>query len=346
MLAASPLHIYITLHCITYIFSRVNVERGCSNYFCDGSHSGGKLRILASQILELEVAKLTPVSLQRSGSSQEALLQLEKGTTGPSSLLKDAAKIVGIDLAQCAGDPDANYNLQLHSQSAPKEEWVLRWLLKKLKSTKAYRIEPRSFVLLQQLIHRIPPKCLAAILSEYRILTIVNDAVADTTAGIVLNSQDVVLGRSDSESSRTLDEESSPKHKKHDNETRKRKRAIYEEDDVDPNSPPCFALCASAFSRLLNCLYTLVVLANKMHDVDGVASSHLKHALRGEPGVVAKILARSLALSALLIFEFRREKRAADLHHLLRTLPSVLDLWELRSSHQDDSNNSFSNVSC
>lgn len=290
------------------------------------------------------------VLAQHTLSSQEALLQLEKGSAGPAIQLQQAAQILGIDLALCAGHPELNHHdLRSHIASAPKEEWVLRWLLKKLK-TQSYRVDPVSFLLFQQLIHRIPTKTLAATLTDYKFLPVLNDVLTDLEEGVLAALQDAIapgVERSDSETSHTLG--GSPVQDKNSNgneANRKRKKTdSVESNDSGREERPFLNPVVTAFIYVLGCLYSLMTLLNKRDDADEVARAHLRQSLRAEPAFVARMLGKSMKLSARLITEFSRIGRGTDLQHLLHVTAAVFDLWDLRSEREDDSDNNSSNVS-
>lgn len=288
---------------------------------------------------------------QRSRSSHEALLQLEKGTASPATQLNEAAQIIGLDLTLCASHPEAFPRASTVPENpAPKEEWVLRWLLKKLKTEENYRVEPASFLLLRQLVDRIPPKTLAATLSDHKFLGILGTVVTEVANGVIRafdESTSSDVNRSGSESSHTLGG-SPPRQEDADRKRRKRKRTSDDEDEDamdidDPPQQPTLTSYLLAFIRILDCLYGLVSLANRAHGDHASAGSHLKHALRGEPESVAKILGKSFKMGAIAAVEFSDGQSITDLQHLFYVLPAVLELWELRSSRQDDSDNKSSN---
>lgn len=287
--------------------------------------------------------------VQRPRSSHEALLQLEKGTASPATQLNEAAQIIGLDFALCASHPEALRSSTIRENPAPKEEWVLRWLLKKLKAGEAYRADPASFLLLRQLIDRIPPKTLAATLSDHKFLSILSVVITEVANGVVRafenTSSDLHL--SGSESSHTLGR-SPTIPQDADRKGRKRKRTSDDEDedavmDLSQQQPPTLTSYLLTFMRILDCLYGLVSLVNKAQGDHAIASSHLKHTLRGEPESIAKILGKSFKMGAIAAVEFSDAQRVTDLQHLFYVLPAVLELWELRSSRQDDSENKSSN---
>src|SRR5438034_7596954 len=125
--------------------------------------------------------------LQPPRLSHQALLDLEKGTESAVTQLKEAARIIDVDLDHTAirthGDR-INTLSNTERTSAPKEEWVLRWLMKKLNASSStgpsnYQLNEYSWLLFQNLINRIPPKNLAATLNENKFMAILIDAVTD-----------------------------------------------------------------------------------------------------------------------------------------------------------------------
>jgi nucleolar pre-ribosomal-associated protein 2 len=274
--------------------------------------------------------------IQRPRSSQETLLRLEKGTASPLAQINDAAQIIGLDLTLCATHPEINRNGHVQTNAAPKEEWVLRWLLKKLRAGKSHRVEPASFLLLRQLIDLIPPKTLATILKDQKLLPTLSDVVADLEEDIFATLEN---GKADdlrfgSESSDTLGDSPHDERK-----GTKRKRAVADDQDamdID-EQPQTSSSCFLSFIRLLDCLYSLVTLTSRVAGIDEVASSHLKHALRGEPELVAKLLGQSFKLAAVVSKQLFDARKTTDLQHLLYIIPAVLELWEMRSSRRDDS---------
>ena len=235
---------------------------------------------------------------------------------------------------------------QVQKHAAPKEEWVLRWLLKKLKADKNYRVEPDSFLLLKRLVDLIPPKRLAMTLSNQRFLDVLHNCVVDLKDAVSSSSVDnrMLAARYDSETSHTISD-SAYDNDKAEKRGMKRKRMVDEyhgqRQQEHVMSP---ASCFLAFVRLMDSLYSLVVLANGRSGVDEVSSSHLKRALRGPLESVAMVLGRSLQVATMAAVQFSQSGSPIDLQHIIRLLPAVLDLWELRSSRLDTSESESSNV--
>jgi nucleolar pre-ribosomal-associated protein 2 len=292
------------------------------------------------------------LSIQPSRSPQEALLRLEKSSDSPTTLLDHAAQVVGIDLALCASHPEINTVAKTRTTSAPKAEWVLRWLLKKLKQAKQFRAQPASFLLLTQLIGLIQPKALATILSDYDFLRVLNDIFADVEEEAVFAGFEDRFAEepspSGSESSLTLG--SSPSQDGgSDRKGTKRKRPVesgngdsMEIDDAVQTS----ASCLLAFIRLLDCLYSLVVLVTETLGDDEVARARLTQAIRSGPEPGAVMLAKSFRIAAVATSHFSQRRMTTDLQHLMYVIPAALGLWGLRASQEGGSENKASNVCC
>ncbi|OOQ90952.1 hypothetical protein PEBR_01782 [Penicillium brasilianum] len=287
-----------------------------------------------------------PLLAGPSSSSQEALLRLEKGSSAsPTTQLHEAAQILGLDLNICESHPETHRSARIQTKATPKEEWVLRWLLKRLRTGKNYRVDPASFLLLRQLIGLISPKNLATILKDQKLFSILCDTVTDLESDIFATlGNDASTSNFESDSSNTLDVHPSREEPRGTKGT-KRKRIAGENDtesmdlDEKPQNP---VSCFLAFIRALDCLHGVVTLAQRTLGVDDVANSHLKLVLRGEPEGVAGLLGRSLQLAAVAVTQFSQAGRTTDLQHLLLVFPAMLELWELRSYRQDDTNNNSS----
>lgn len=223
----------------------------------------------------------------------------------------------------------------------------MRWLLKKLKAGKIYRVEPASFLLLRQLIDLIPPKTLASTLKDYKFLGIFDHTITDLTDDLMTGFGNGLVEQppSDSGSSRTISE-SSPANEGSGRKGTKRKRANgYDQDAMDIDEQPRTPTsCFLTFTRLLDCLYSFVILANRTNDVNETARSHLRHALRGDPLPVAITLGKSLTFASLAISQFCNGQKTTELQHLFYVLPALLEIWEWRSHRQDSSDQGSSNV--
>ncbi|KAL4895887.1 Urb2/Npa2 family-domain-containing protein [Aspergillus ambiguus] len=287
-----------------------------------------------------------PSFAERPRSSQEALLRLEKGTASPTTQIYEAAQIIGLNLSLCASHPQINRTPTAPLHAAPKEEWVLRWLLKKLKTGKNYRVEPASFLLLRQLIDLIPTKTLATTLKDQRFLSILNNVVADLEDDIFvgLENGSTELLPSDSESSRTLSESPNQTGDQNKKGTKRKRVGADDQDAMDIDEQPRTPTsCFLTFIRALDCLYSLVAFLGRSVGVEDAAISHLKHALKGEPQSAAVTLGKSFWIAAVATSQFSHARKTTDLQHLLYVFPAILELWELRSNRLVDSDSGAGN---
>lgn len=221
---------------------------------------------------------------------------------------------------------------------------MLRWLLKRLRSGRNYRVDPTSFLLLRQLIGLVSPKNLATILKDQKFLSILCETVADLETDIYATvGNGLSIPSFDSDSSHTLvgsqvDEQPGIQG------TKRKRLGESNIDAMDLDEPPQSpASCFLAFIRVLDSLYGVVDLTQKALGVDEIANSHLKLALRGEPEVVAQLLGRAFQVAAVAITQFSQAGKTTDLQHLLYVFPAMLDLWESRSYRHDDTDSKASN---
>lgn len=189
------------------------------------------------------------------------------------------------------------------------------------------------------------PKNLAAVLKDQKFLSILCDTFADLETDIFVGLENgLATSSSDSESSHTLTG-SPPRDNRRGNQGKKRKRMTTEidadpmEQDEQRQSPTA---CFLAFIRALDCLHGLLALSQRTLGTDGVANSHLKLALRGEPEAVAMVLGRSFRVAAVAAKQFSHAGQTTDLQHLLYVFPSAVELWDLRSYREDDADNNSS----
>ncbi|OKL64514.1 hypothetical protein UA08_00814 [Talaromyces atroroseus] len=264
------------------------------------------------------------------GPSQEALLKLEKSTENTDFQLAAAAQILKLDLSDNALLlPDCD-SREVINRPAPKEEWVLRWLLKRFKID-TYRIQPRSFILLQKLLQRISRRAIATTFVEYKFAHLLKDIVDDLDNAVFKSLRDGT-GRilSGSETRETVD--GSPVQSK---KSKKRKRGnedVGGGEDVEMYDVGETDSAVTAYVRFLDALYSLMSLVDDQDNRGNVSHFHLQQSLRLDPAFVAQILGRLLRLSAGLIVRFTQEKRSDQLLQLLKTTTACFGLWDLKKS--------------
>ncbi|KPI44859.1 uncharacterized protein AB675_2476 [Cyphellophora attinorum] len=112
--------------------------------------------------------------------SKSALESLERSKASLGQLVEDAAKIVGADLiSEVDGVKNDGPNIQPTARYTFKEQWILRWLLRrfiatdtiqvngsKIETTKPQLLDPRPWKLLLHLLQTIPAQTLTEVLVE------------------------------------------------------------------------------------------------------------------------------------------------------------------------------------
>lgn len=244
-----------------------------------------------------------------------------------------------MELALCASHPEANRAAKRRTTSAPKAEWVLRWLLKKLKQSKQFRVHPAAFLLLAQLIGLLRPKALAAILTDYDFLHALNDVFSDVEEAVFAGFEggfgELIFSGSESMGN------SPSQNRSTDKKGTKRKRAVDggSSDSVEiDEAPQTPASCLLTFIRLLDCVYSLVVLVTETPGDDEVARFRITQAIRTEPESGAIMLAKSFKIAAVATSHFFQHRMTTDLQHLMYVIPAVLGLWRLRASSEGSEN--------
>lgn len=209
---------------------------------------------------------------------------------------------------------------------APKEEWVLRWLLKKLKAAQndaagpGYRVDKASWILLRALVGRIPPKPLAGILGENKFLNILGEVLEGL--GDTAHISDGLSGSVSASPSAGAE---SPKR------GRKRKRSETTADDGD--IPSCSSGRDLLFA-VLEAVDQLVSLLSRVPDSQTAIRSQLKLVLRGEPALAGRILGCTLRYAGDALMQLSHA--ANEQQGLLHLLLSTVAIWEYRSNNAGD----------
>ena len=114
-------------------------------------------------------------------STQSALLDLERSAALPAELLDEAARILGVEFSEIEDEllsASAETKPRRSIVFAAKEEWVLRWLLKKTKpgarTTSPGSVlessaseDPRKWLLFYYLVQKTPIKKIAKIIRDH-----------------------------------------------------------------------------------------------------------------------------------------------------------------------------------
>ncbi|KAL3428237.1 Urb2/Npa2 family protein [Phlyctema vagabunda] len=118
----------------------------------------------------------------QSRAAQERLVQLEKDSAPFNDQLAEAAKFVGEDIDHVGRDSSSEEYLSGTAKVAllhGREEWLLRWLVKKLQAPKddIPRKTPASWRLLKHVLQIIPLPNAARVLNERKFMTILQQTL-------------------------------------------------------------------------------------------------------------------------------------------------------------------------
>lgn len=271
-------------------------------------------------------------------------MKLEKSTEDSDRQLAAAAQILKLDLSDTSSPLPSSNTIELITRPAPKEEWVLRWLLKRLKTT-TYRVHPRSYILLQQLLQRISRRAIASTFVEYKFAQILKNIVDDLNNAVFKSLSDGANRiSSDSETSETV--QGSPvrsKKRKRGNDSADADNDIVMYDAGNRESQSERAILA--YGRFSDAFYVLMNLVNTQSDRGDVSQFHLQQSLRLDPAIAAEILGKLIRLFAGLIVEYAKEKKSDQLQHLSKTATVYFSLWDLKKVGINGIDKSSINVS-
>lgn len=271
-------------------------------------------------------------------------MKLERSTEDSDRQLAAAAQILKLDLSDNSSPLPSLDKLELITRPAPKEEWVLRWLLKRLKTT-TYRVHPKSYILLQRLLERISRRAIASTFVEYKFAQLLKDIVDDLNNAVFKWFPDGVhRTSSDSETSETV--QGSPVRSKkrkrgNDNASADNDIVMYDADNGESQSERAVL----AYSRFSDAFYVLMGLATDQSDRGNVAQFHLQQSLRLESAVAAEVLGKLIRLSAALNVEYVKERKTHELRVLLKATTAYFSLWDLKKAGINDIDRSSTNVS-
>ncbi|KAL8994716.1 MAG: hypothetical protein Q9169_005380 [Polycauliona sp. 2 TL-2023] len=196
------------------------------------------------------------------------ILLLDKSTEPLASQVQEACSILGITLP--TPDHGAQTSSQQSTRSGPREEWTLRWLLKKVdgltQGSQSVHLELGVWLLIEVLIVRLPVANLARLLRDHHFLS------------IVLNTFSSIRSSYDVHQTRTL--QGAMLKKK------------------GPSPMPRLEL-ARLFRSLCATMSQLHQLAEE--DSHGCAVEHLKMALRGSSEEASAILGMSLTITDCIV---------------------------------------------
>ena len=290
-------------------------------------------------------------------SAQQALLGLERSTLPVEEQLDNSIEILGLSTGGLDESEVSEYVVkEVPSNTfAPKEEWILRWLLKRIRSTSKtepkyvyqhflvftakaalrYSLSHKTWTLLNHAISKLPPKSLGRILKENDFLGTFDTALTEIFAAYNVSDrwlQHLKEVESDERSSKGLN----TPHRR----SLKRKRSEPEDEPVVAErivDSPVLLKLKSLLQPILLVLQRCEILGHT-GESDGVGSTqHVRIALKGRPELLASILGKAfVAVDAI-------SSRKND-EIWFQNLQDILNIWSLRSEQRSDNIDCESNV--
>lgn len=232
-----------------------------------------------------------------------------------------------------------------------KEEWVLRWLLKRLETQgNCARLDPQAWVLMRHLLGRIPVVNAARLLSAHDFLQLLETSLE---GGLTQAHEQGVLSTGDSKGSIDISDESGSSSTLVDNTTstspkqskkRKRPGASVQGDSRTSFSDSCKPKMDILFCAIVGSFNQLVdMIAEPKSGEEDFEGQYIIAVLRSSPDRAASILRSALRTAAYLI---RDEKftGAAISNDSISPIAPFAVVWEHRSVNTDDLSGRASNV--
>ena len=266
-------------------------------------------------------------------STQSALLDLERSAAPPAELLDEAARILGVEFSEIEDEllsASAETKPRRSIVFAAKEEWVLRWLLKKTKprarTTSPGSVlessaseDPRKWLLFYYLVQKTPIKNIAKTIRDHDAMKQIQHALGQLVkTQKAPSSPNTFLGTQRSASSSSVNGE----HNLPRGQSKKRKRSPTLE-GIREKSCPTVLVTFAVLRALKTCLDDALVPDCK----DLVSQQHIRIALSLAPETTAAILENVCHLVCSIIAKMTRRSSHEE---LLDLLYAALRLWDLR----------------
>jgi len=298
------------------------------------------------------------VQVQSRPTAYEALLELERSQEPFSELILQAADIVKIDLSPATSLQLGGFKEGVERQLgfSGKEEWVLRWLLKKLDAQNTgARLDPRAWSFMGSIVERIQAENAARILNGHDFLCTLEQSLAAALAearaagrghtslsgGVEDNRHD---NSDESKSSSTIvggTALGSPR------QSRKRKRPGPLIENDSPTVAPTQAgqgidVLLSSMVGLLNQL--VYMSKTPSSEESDLAGQYMTAVLRTSPDRAASLLSTAFNAAEFLILDGKSSFLEPSTIGSSPLVPFV-SVWEYRSVNTDDLSGRASNVS-
>lgn len=299
-------------------------------WLCWGNGTGGIGELMLAILIHCLVCANEVIQSDPPRSAHQALLDLERGTGQPDDQLDNAAEIIGLDLSTLSSDSTSSQRRATSRPPihAPKDEWALRWLQKRLRGNGAndlgYKLNVKTWLIFGELIDRVSAKKLARILSEMGFLT----SLKDTVSALSGAKSEAVANDEARRDKDKMDIDEAVGSKKR---GKKRKR----NENEDAAGAAGLALSesekAKLFTALVSAVAKLVRLAKSTGQSDYASIQHVKLVLKAEPAFTASVLQAAIMQMAELASVFFEAKT-----QLFTKFTSFLALWSFRSTQGEE----------
>ena len=303
------------------------------------------------------------------GPLQRALVELEESQRSFRTQITEACRILHLDLNVLSTNEGCQKSIaQITglSDCVGREEWVLRWLLKRLQDRGGIgsqaRFDAQAWRLLRILFYRLPLSTTTRILNAHKFLRFLDlssldehEKARDTVPSTVSILSDhrpashTEIKDSASNSSSTVVD--SPDVLPIRSRKRKRPGSSVGASSTGSKLSDDGAGAWDRVYAALKVLATLIQFSKGSFQHPHLAQNtydkeYIKSALRSDPAAAATFLGHSfgLILSGLISCE-APSLLHPDLSQLMEILTAAVDMWHLRSGLVDDVEGSVSNVS-
>ncbi|KAL8759591.1 MAG: hypothetical protein Q9184_003574 [Pyrenodesmia sp. 2 TL-2023] len=263
------------------------------------------------------------------------ILLLDKSTSPLSAQIDEACEILGIKLP-FRGDEPKTYD-ESYNHYGPREEWTMRWLLKKLEGAESeiqsIYVEPKVWLMFHELIRCFPVATLAHLLRTHGFVKILSNTMK--TLGDILEKQKHGSAPStngaSSETSNVADSSSATVGAAVKSPTTLRKRKhdgtlVHQNGTIMPYDVDV----ESIYDEITRVLSELLALQTK--DSHGYACEHLKMAMRPTSKEAAQMLGTSVAIANCFIHNRPVAGKRKYMGSPHSSVHHWLDVWASRSS--------------
>lgn len=280
-------------------------------------------------------AAISAMSFSIERSAHRSLLNLERSSAPPAELFDEAARILGVTLDEVKDELFSASQKKTTRRStvfAAKEEWTLRWLLKKTKPTakttspaseqeSSANDDSRKWLLFYYLVQKTPVKRIAKTLRDQDAMQQIQDAVVHLLEAQMASTPASAHPRVRNTISRDSEDVDYALPQA---QSRKRKRSPSLEEPVDKDSSTMQVIFA-VLRALKVCLED--ALATDGEDI--VAQQHMRIALSLAPETAATILECVLRILHSILGNATTYPLRDNLLYLVH---AASRLWDLRRS--------------